>query len=295
MAVSSMTGFAREAGVTGPFQWAWEIKTVNGRGLEARVRVPSGLDAIGEEARSQFLKAFSRGQAQIALTVTRAAASAKVRLNRDFLQTLLSTLDELDLPSQVAPVSLDGLLAVRGVVEVDEDAADPSQDGALADALRGCLARLFDSLQGARLSEGEALAAVLRRHLDAIAKFVEEAETAPARQPDAIRARLAAQIAQLLDAAASLDQNRLHQEAMLIAARADIREELDRLRAHVDAARKLIDGGGAIGRRLDFLAQEFGREANTLCAKANDVSLSRIGLELKAVVEQFREQVQNVE
>jgi len=295
MAVASMTGFAREAGVTGPFQWAWEIKTVNGRGLEARVRVPSGLDAIGEEARSQFLKAFARGQAQIALTVTRAAASAKVRLNRDFLQTLLSTLDELDLPSQVAPVSLDGLLAVRGVVEVDEDAADPSQDGELADALRGCLARLFDSLRATRLSEGEALATVLRRHLDAIAKFVEEAETAPARQPDAIRARLATQIAQLLDAAASLDENRLHQEAMLIAARADIREELDRLRAHVDAARKLIDGGGAIGRRLDFLAQEFGREANTLCAKANDVSLSRIGLELKAVVEQFREQVQNVE
>jgi uncharacterized protein (TIGR00255 family) len=295
MAVASMTGFAREAGVTGPFQWAWEIKTVNGRGLEARVRVPSGLDAIGEEARSQFLKAFARGQAQIALTVTRAAASAKVRLNRDFLQTLLSTLDELDLPSQVAPVSLDGLLAVRGVVEVDEDAADPSKDGELADALRGCLARLFDSLRATRLSEGEALATVLRRHLDAIAKFVEEAETAPARQPDAIRARLATQIAQLLDAAASLDENRLHQEAMLIAARADIREELDRLHAHVDAARKLIDGGGAIGRRLDFLAQEFGREANTLCAKANDVSLSRIGLELKAVVEQFREQVQNVE
>jgi uncharacterized protein (TIGR00255 family) len=181
------------------------------------------------------------------------------------------------------------------VVELDEDAVDPGQDEALIAALKGGVAKLIQSLKAARSKEGQALAAVLGQQLDMIAALVAEAEANPARQPEAIRARLEVQIAELVDGKAALDPARLHQEAVLIAARADIREEIDRLRAHVDAARTLLQEGGSVGRRLDFLAQEFGREANTLCAKANDVSLSRIGLELKAVIEQFREQVQNVE
>jgi uncharacterized protein (TIGR00255 family) len=152
-----------------------------------------------------------------------------------------------------------------------------------------------EALKASRASEGRNLAEVLGRQLDTIARLVEEAEAHPGRQPEAIRARLAAQLAEILEARSSLDPARIHQEAVLIASRADVREELDRLKAHIESARKLVGDGGSVGRRLDFLAQEFGREANTLCSKANDVALSRIGLDLKVVVEQFREQVQNVE
>ena len=295
MSIASMTGFAREAGVTGAYQWAWELKTVNGRGLEVRVRTPSGLDAVGEEARGQILKALTRGQGQLNLSLSRASSAPKLRVNQDVLQSLLSALGDLKLPDNVNPASLDGLLAVRGVVELEDDAADPAQDEALVAALKAGVGALIEALKAARLKEGLALSGVLGQQLDVISRLVDEAEASPARQPDAIRARLEAQIAELVDGKSSLDPARLHQEAVLIAARADIREELDRLRAHVDSARELLQEGGPVGRRLDFLAQEFGREANTLCAKANDVSLSRIGLELKAVIEQFREQVQNVE
>ena len=295
MSIASMTGFAREAGVTGVYQWAWELKTVNGRGLEVRVRTPSGLDAVGEEARGQILKSLTRGQGQLNLSLSRASSAPKLRVNQDVLQSLLSALGDLKLPDNVNPASLDGLLAVRGVVELEDDAADPAQDEALVAALKAGVGALIEALKAARLKEGLALSGVLGQQLDVISRFVDDAEASPARQPDAVRARLEAQIAELVDGKSSLDPARLHQEAVLIAARADIREELDRLRAHVDSARELLQEGGPVGRRLDFLAQEFGREANTLCAKANDVSLSRIGLELKAVIEQFREQVQNVE
>ncbi|HEX2552937.1 MAG TPA: YicC/YloC family endoribonuclease [Microvirga sp.] len=295
MAIASMTGFAREAGTSGPYQWAWEIKTVNGRGLEVRVRNPAGFEALAEEARGQILKALTRGQGQLNLSVSRAATASAVRVNRAMLQSLLDAIAGLDLPATVKPASLDGLLAVRGVVEIEDEAADPGQDATLAGALRAGLARLVEALKSARLGEGQALDRVLRGQLDTIARLVDEAEVHPARQPEAVRARLEAQVAQIMEGKAGLDPGRLHQEAVLIAARADIREELDRLRAHTQSARELLEQGGPVGRRLDFLAQEFGREANTLCAKANDVSLSRIGLDLKAVVEQFREQVQNVE
>ena len=291
-----MTGFARETGVTGPFQWAWEIRSVNGRGLDVRMRVPPGFDVVGEEARAEVQKGFARGQCQLGLSITRAATAARVRVNREVLAGLVDALASVKLPEGMRPPSLDGLLAIRGVVEIEDEAGTPEAEETLRGALRAAVPKLVAALRDMRRGEGQALKAVIAGQLDEIARLAALAEAHPARTPEAIRERLKSQVDALIEgSSAGLDPARLHQEAVLLAARADVREELDRLKAHVAAARELRSAAGPVGRRLDFLAQEFGREANTLCSKANDVSLSRLGLELKAVIEQFREQVQNVE
>lgn len=294
MSIASMTGFSREAGVSGPYQWVWELKSVNGRGLEVRFRTPPGYEAYAEEARKGIQQAMSRGQCQLNLSLSRNNAPPGIRVNGEVLQSLLDALGKLELPAGIGKASLDGLLSVKGVIELEET-QDADTEEQLAKDLRAGLEKLIPALVEARAAEGLALYGILDGHLHAIDKLVDQAEAAPGRQPEAIRQRLQAQIEQLLAGRGDFDENRLHQEALVMAARADIREELDRLKAHVDSARTLLQDGGAIGRKLDFLSQEFGREANTLCAKANDIKLSRIGLELKAVIEQFREQVQNVE
>ncbi len=294
MPIASMTGFAREAGTSGPYQWVWELKSVNGRALETRFRTPPGYEALGEEARKAIQQVLARGQCQLNLSLSRSATAPAVRLNGELLQSLIAAVDTLALPSGMAKASLDGLLQIRGVIE-QEDVQEEGVEEALQLALRGGIERLVAALVEARNSEGLALEAVLKGQVSTISQLVSEAENAPGRQPEAIKQRLKAQIDLLLDTRGSFDDNRLYQEALILASRADIREELDRLKAHVEAAGTLIAAGGAVGRKLDFLAQDFGREANTLCAKANGIALSRIGLELKAVVEQFREQVQNVE
>lgn len=295
MTLNSMTGFAREAGATGPHVWAWELKSVNGRGLDVRVRAPQGFEAAGEDARQQITGRFSRGQFQLNLAVSLKPGPAKVTVNAEALQSVVRATAAVELPASVRPASLDGLLALRGIVQIEDGAGGQADEAALGRDLSAAAARLVAALAAARGQEGAALAAIIGRQIAEVERLVGAAESHPARQPDAIRARLEAQVTSLLGTAAPLDPTRLHQEAAILATRADIREELDRLRAHVAAAQDLLSSPGAVGRRLDFLAQEFGREGNTLCAKANDASLSRIGLELKAVIEQFREQVQNVE
>ncbi len=290
--IASMTGFARAAGASGSVQWLWEIRTVNGRGLEIRVRVPNGFEAAGESARSALSKALARGQCQLTLTLTRPEAAARVRIDEALLADLAAAAARVPRPAGIGPATLDGLLALRGVIEVEtQTEADPE---ALNRDLAGGVERLVADLVAARREEGARLQAIVADQRAEIARLTEAAEACPARRPEAVRARLAEAVAALVGAG-GLDPDRLHQEAVLIAAKADVREELDRLRAHLAAADELLAQGGAIGRRLDFLAQELGREANTLCAKAGDITLSRIGLDLKAVVEQFREQVQNVE
>jgi uncharacterized protein (TIGR00255 family) len=294
MAIHSMTGFARVAGQANGREFAWEIRAVNGRTLDLRFRLPPGFESLGEEARKRLSASVSRGAVHVTLQLGGADTRRAARLNGEALKALLDSIRETPLPEGIGPATLDGLLSVRGVIDHGED--DPLAElAALQAPLMAAFGEAAAAFLKARAEEGQALARILGEQIDRIGALAAAIEAHPARTPDAIRARLAAQVSALLDASRQLDEARLHQEAALIATRADVREELDRLAAHVDSARELIAEGGPVGRRLDFLAQEFGREASTLCAKANDVALSRIGLDLRATVDQLREQVQNVE
>lgn len=295
MALSSMTGFARGHGVSGAYAWAWEIKSVNGKGLDVRLRLPPGWDGIESAVRAKAAAALARGSIQAVLTVERKGVAPVVRINEAVLEAVLTTARSLAQRIDAAPASLDGLLALKGVIEVADSEEGVEERSAAEAAVSAGFEHVLSGLAQMRRQEGAALARVLAARLGEIAALVARAESAPGRRPDAIRQRLAEQVAVLLAASDRFDADRLHQEAILIATKADIREELDRLSAHVTQAQRLIAQGGAVGRRLDFLAQELNREANTLCAKANEVDLTNIGLELKAVVEQFREQIQNVE
>jgi uncharacterized protein (TIGR00255 family) len=295
MTLSSMTGFARDHGVSGSYSWAWEIKSVNGKGLDLRLRLPPGWDAIEAAVRARTAERLARGSIQANLTVERSGAAPVVHINTAVLEAIMTTARQLSSRIDAAAPSLDGLLALKGVMEVSEVEESAEERTRAESAAVAGFTELLGALTEMRQREGAALSRVLSTRLSDISALAQRAELVPGRRPEAIRARLAEQIATLLDQSDRFDTDRLHQEAILIATKADVREELDRLAAHVAQARQLIEQGGAIGRRLDFLAQELNREANTLCAKANDLELTNIGLELKAAVEQFREQVQNVE
>jgi uncharacterized protein (TIGR00255 family) len=295
MALTSMTGFARAHGISGSYAWAWELKSVNGKGLDLRLRMPSGWDAIEAPVRARATERLARGSIQAALTVDRSGVTPVVRINAGVLDAILTTLRQLAPRIDASPPSLDGLLSLKGVMEVSDLEENEDERRAAEIAAIAGFGEAVAALSQMRQSEGAALARILTSRLDEIAALAQRAEQAPGRRVEAIRARLAEQVATLLAQSDRFDPDRLHQEAILLATKADVREELDRLAAHVAQARALIAGSGAVGRRLDFLAQELNREANTLCAKANDVELTNTGLELKAAVEQFREQVQNVE
>lgn len=295
MALSSMTGFARGHGTSRAYNWAWELKSVNAKGLELRLRLPPGWDVVEAPVRALAAEILVRGTIHGNLTVSREGVPPVVRVNEAVLSAVLDTLGDLSGRIEAAPPTLDGILALKGVVEiVDQDESEEERRAAEAAVVAG-FGVAVAALAEMRRLEGEMLGRVLVARLDEIAALVAQAEATPGRRPEAIKARLAEQIAALLATSDRFDADRLHQEAVLIATKADIREELDRLSSHVGQARGLLLQGGAVGRRLDFLAQELHRESNTLCAKANDVELTNIGLALKSVVEQFREQVQNLE
>jgi uncharacterized protein (TIGR00255 family) len=290
-----MTGFARAGGHDEALTWSWEVRSVNGRALDLRFRLPLGYDRLEVPARGLINQRFKRGSFTASLALSRAAGTGSWRINRDLIDQLLSLHE--DFAGRIAPGAprLDMLLTVRGVVDQAEEQENEETVERRTTAIVKSLERALGLLAEARVAEGARLATLLTGQIDRIEQLTGEAERLAALRPEAVKARIKEQIAVLLEAQPAFSEERLAQEAALIAVKADVREELDRLKAHIVAARELLVAGEAVGRRLDFLCQEFNREANTLCSKASDVALTRLGLDLKAVIDQFREQVQNVE
>lgn len=295
MALSSMTGFARSHGASGPYTFEWELKSVNAKGFDLRVRLPQGFDEVEAHAKKRAGEVLSRGTIYANLNVKRANAAATVRINEDVLTAVLKVAAQLAGRVDAVAPSIDGLLSIKGVIEVAEPESDEEEDKAARAAVAEAFDKALAELVEMRKREGTSLGQILIQRVDEIEGLAKKAEASPGRKPEAIRARLAEQIATLLDASDRFDADRLTQEALMIATKADIREELDRIASHVAQARELIGKGGPIGRKLDFLAQEFHREVNTCCSKSNDIELTNTGLAMKNVVEQFREQVQNLE
>lgn len=294
MGLSGMTGFGRADGVQDDWTWAAEARSVNGRNLDVRFRGPPGFESLERAARDGAQGRFQRGQITVGLQAKRAESQAQVRINLDQIERYLATTQALVTEGRAAPPALDGLLALRGVIEVADAEPDPEALARVEAAMTASIGQALDGLKLARDAEGAALQGVLLGLTDRIAELTSQAEVLAAEQPEVIKARFARRIAELIDDPSGLEA-RIVQEAAAMAVKADVREELDRLAGHVDAARGLLTGAGPVGRRLDFLTQEFMREANTLCSKSALSALTAVGLELKAVIEQLREQVQNVE
>ena len=295
MSLQSMTGFARHLRNSAGVQISWEIKSVNGKGLDVRFRLPAGLETIEQKARLLFSPHFKRGNFQAAVTVDRSAGVAKAIINEPLLKELTAIAARLREDYGLAASTPEGLMALRGVLEAPQEMAEPEEQHRIEEAVLAVLDETLVQLAHNRQAEGKALGEILTVQIAAIEMLVEQARLDPSRSFDAIRSRLAAQVSLLLDAAPALDESRLYMEAAFLATKADIQEELDRLEMHVTAARDLLKEGNGVGRKLDFLTQEFNREANTLCSKANAASITSIGLDLKAVVDQLREQIQNLE
>ena len=296
MAISSMTGFARADGAAEGVAWTWELRSVNGRGLDVRLRLAPGFDAIEAAVREALAKRFTRGNISVSLAVEKRNGAGAVRLNEDILADIVRAADRAAELTGGSRPDTAALLSMKGVLETNENGVEDPQKRALREkVLVSSFEEAADKLVAARRAEGAKIAAVLEDQVVQIERLAAEVRASPSRTPDAIRTRLKDMIARLLDASASFDEERLHQEAVLAATRADVEEELARLNAHVAAAREIMSETGSVGRKLDFLAQEFNREANTLCSKANAVDVTRLGLSLKSVIDQLREQVQNVE
>lgn len=296
MSLNSMTGFARADGALGDMRWHWELRSVNGKSFDCRFRLPPGIDGVEPRLREALGKHIKRGNCQASLSIDQSATPAPLRLNREALAVVVDAVREVQGICETQPPRPEGILALRGVLESGEASeTDPEEKAALEAALVQSFEEAASALATARAEEGLKLETLVAAQIDEIERLTNAAAAAPAASPQAIRDRLAAQLHELLDGNTAIAEDRLAHEAAMLATKADIREELDRLTAHVEQARGLLAGTDPKGRRLDFLTQEFNREANTLCSKAADVSLTRIGLDLKAVIDQLREQIQNIE
>jgi uncharacterized protein (TIGR00255 family) len=293
--LTSMTGFARTEGHGDGANWSWELRSVNGKGLDMRVRMPPGWESLDPDLRAAISKTFQRGTIHVALDVVTDASRLRPVIDKALLKELWQDVAETSASFGLPPPRLESLLAIKGVIESGQDARTPAASSEHRDAMLASFHQALAALAAARAGEGAALQKLLLERVALVSQLVGQARGEPSRQPDAIRTRLRAQVMALVESSEALDPARLHQEAVLLAVKADVAEELDRLDSHVEQASALIAGAEPSGRRLDFLSQEMAREANTLCAKANHVAISRIGLDLKTLIEQFREQVQNVQ
>ncbi|WDI30743.1 YicC family protein [Hyphococcus flavus] len=292
--LASMTGFARADGAHDRWRWNWEVRTVNARGLEWRCRVPSGYEGLDPSLRKALKNKITRGSFNASLTISSSTDAPQYRINEAMLANVLGMIEKLRSDGAYAQPQPEGVLAIRGVVEPMDEALEEKERNDLFADILASFEKAVDDLVNVRRKEGEALAGVLASQLDQIEDFTGKAAALAASTPDAIKSRIEAQLTELLSEG-KIPEDRLAQEAALLAVKADIREELDRLASHVEMARSLLQKNAPVGRELDFLTQEFNREANTLCSKAQDMELKRIGLDLKRVIDQLREQVQNVE
>ncbi len=303
-AVGSMTGFARIEGRTDvptPFSWVWEIKSVNSKGLDVRVRLPHGFDALESPARNAVAKVFKRGALSLSLTLATDTAVDDTAINEDVLQSLIELARKATrqlgpgvVGGEISPASLDGLMSMA-LGREPATHVDPAAKSKRAEILISGLHDALEALASARSKEGAELLPVIQNHLDRIETLCSAAGALAAAQPDKLKSKLTEHVRDLMNTTPQVPEDRLAQEIALLVVKFDIREELDRLKAHVTQARELLDNGGACGRRLDFLCQEFNREANTVCSKSADIELTRIGLDLKSTIDQLREQIQNIE
>ena len=293
----SMTGFATARGSSGDWSWVWDLRSVNGRGLDLRLRLPDWIEGLEQAARQALQAAVSRGNVTMSLRISRAAEAGTAMLDRAALVRTVSVLREIeDLAAEhdlaVRHATAAEIAALPGVLSAPSDEADTA---ALRGELLADLPGLLAAFDAARAAEGAALGQVVGAQIDRIAALTEDAAASADARAEAQRAALKASVARVLDAAEGVDEARIAQELALLAVKSDVTEEIDRLRAHAAAARALLADAGPKGRKLDFLMQEFNREANTLCSKAGSAALTAIGLDLKTVIDQMREQVQNVE
>ncbi|MEO6610441.1 MAG: YicC/YloC family endoribonuclease [Aestuariivirga sp.] len=295
MTLNSMTGFARSQASQGASAIVWELKSVNGKAFDVRFRLPMGLDHLEASLRETLGTKIKRGNVQASLSIASQSQQGGIKINQAVLQQYLLAAAEMQKTLGGGPPRPEALLALKGVVEAADETISEDEAKLRDTAVMKAFVEAAESLVVSRRDEGQRIAKTIETMVARIASLTAEAEANPARQPQAIRQRLKEQIEKLIDTGAALDPDRLHQEAILQATRVDIAEEIDRLKTHVAAARVLLKSAEPMGRKFDFLAQEFNREANTLCSKSNDSALTATGLELKTVIDQLREQVQNIE
>lgn len=295
MTLSSMTGFGQADGGSDGNSWRWELKSVNGRGLDVRCRLPTGFETLEPAVRTALGKVLARGNVNVVLSLSSTRREGELVVNQAALESILAALGDLELTREFAPTTAAQILALRGVLETTDNDEDPAGRAERGQQMLASLPAAIDDLAASRAKEGQNLHTVLCQQVDQMAALALNARAQSATQTDLLRERVKTQVAKVLDNANGLDEARLHQEVAVLATKADVQEEIDRLDAHVVAAHDLLNLQEPVGRKLDFLTQEFNREANTLCAKSITTELTAIGLEMKTIIDQLREQVQNVE